>query len=637
MQRRPGGVGAAGEIPCGDGDARGCGRWEGTDGVMNSGEAPVNRRGRVRLREGRCRRAIAAAVAAIVLTIALPAVAAEPVSVVVEGLEGEVLNNVQEALVLPPGLVRGGKVDRLWLDRFGRQAEDAVRTAMEPYGYYYARIAVTVEEAPPGVYRLRVRVAPGEPVRVAGVTLALHGPGAGEAPLRELAAGFPLKEGDELLQERYEQYKGALLARAQELGYLDAAFSVHEIRIARATAAARIRLEMETGSRYFFGAVRVEGAADYPERFLRRYLAFKPGEPFTYTLIGETQLNFANSERFREVNVTPEKAEAAGFHVPVLVRLQPAPSKSLRQGIGYGTDTGGRFNVRYRDLNVLRRGHEFTANLYISERLQGIAAGYILPDDADVRGATALQLSLQREEVTTYTSRLVALELDRSRSFGKREMGTAYVRLQREEYTVGAQDSSARLVLPGVRLSGDHYDNPIRPSRGFRYAFDLRGTHGLFGSDTEVLQLVSGGGIIVPLPWQLSFQMRARAGLTLLSDPLSNLPPSLRFFAGGDQSVRGYSYQSLGPTDASGQVVGGKHLLAGSVEVERALFSDWGISVFYDAGNAFDSFSHVRLFEGAGVGVHYYTPVGALNLSVARQIGVDDPGFHLHFTVGFEF
>ena len=127
-----------------------------------------------------------------------------------------------------------------------------------------------------------------------------------------------------------------------------------------------------------------------------------------------------------------------------------------------------------------------------------------------------------------------------------------------------------------------------------------------------------------------------QGGITLLSDPLSDLPPSLRFFAGGDQSVRGYAYQSLGPRDATGQVVGGKHLLVGSVELERALFKDWGVSTFYDAGNAFDSFTEVSLLQGAGVGLHYYTPVGALNLSLARQIGVDDPGFRIHFTVGFE-
>ncbi|WP_054695204.1 BamA/TamA family outer membrane protein [Geotalea toluenoxydans] len=90
----------------------------------------------------------------------------------------------------------------------------------------------------------------------------------------------------------------------------------------------------------------------------------------------------------------------------------------------------------------------------------------------------------------------------------------------------------------------------------------------------------------MPLPWRLSLHTRAKVGLTLLNDPMADLPASLRFFAGGDQSVRGYSYKSLGPRDATGEVVGGRHLLVGSIELERALFKDWGLSVFYDIGNA---------------------------------------------------
>ena len=176
----------------------------------------------------------------------------------------------------------------------------------------------------------------------------------------------------------------------------------------------------------------------------------------------------------------------------------------------------------------------------------------------------------------------------------------------------------------------------IRPTQGFLYTGDLHGTHQVLGSDTYLLQFITSGSYILPLPWRLSVRARMTAGITIFSDALTDLPPSLRFFAGGDQSVRGYSYQSLAPLDAQGQVVGGKNLLTGSVELERAIFESWGVSVFYDAGNAFDSFNGLTLFQGAGVGLHYYTRVGALNLSLARQVGIDNPGYYIHFTVGFE-
>lgn len=569
------------------------------------------------------------------LSLAVPLYAAEPVEIVVAGIEGDVLKNVQESLVLPAGLVREGKVDRLWLERFAKQSDDKIKTALEPFGYYNALVTVTVDPAGEG-YRLLVKVVPGEPVRLTEIKVTLVGQGFEERSLRRLVATFPLNKGDVLLQQRYEEAKAALKSRAQDLGYLDAEFSRHEIRLARSATTATIELVLDTGEMYYFGATRIQGAPDYPDSFLRRHLTYTSGEIFSYPRLGETQRNFTNSERFKEVIITPGKQDAEAFRVPVTVQLKSGPRISLRPGIGYGTDTGARFTVRYRDLNMFHLGHELYSNLYVAERLQGLVTGYILPSPKDVRSSTTLQLNLQQEDTTTYFSRILALELDRNRSFGKGQLGTAYVKAQYEDYTVGVQKSTARLLLPGLRFSDDRYDNPVRPRRGFRYALDLHGTHQLLGSDTALVQILAEGSYLVPLPWRLSLHTRAKAGVTLLSDPLRDLPPSLRFFTGGDQSVRGYSYKSLGPRDATGQVVGGKQLLTGSIELERALFKDWGVSLFYDAGNAFKSFSDVSLFQGAGVGLHYYTSVGALNLSVAWPLGVDNPSLHFHFTVGFE-
>jgi len=266
---------------------------------------------------------------ALMICFTAPLIAAEPVAVILEGIEGDVLANVTAALALPQGLVGDGKSDQLWLERFVQQADAKVRTAMESFGYYSARATVTIEQANPGEVRLRVRVEPGELVRVTEALLVLHGPGAEEPTLKKLAAAFPLTKGSVLLQQQYELAKNQLLSLAQELGYLDADFAVHEIRIAESMSTARIRLELETGPRYFFAGTRIEGAHDYPEAFLRRYLAFKPGEAFSYARLGETQLNFMNSERFREVNLMPERAATREFRIPVLVQLKPAPSKRV--------------------------------------------------------------------------------------------------------------------------------------------------------------------------------------------------------------------------------------------------------------------------------------------------------------------
>lgn len=569
------------------------------------------------------------------LFLALPLSAAEPIEIVITGIEGAALKNVQAALVLPEGLANDGTIDRLWFERFARQAEDKTRTALMPFGYYHPLVKVTTERAGAGL-RLRVEVTAGEPIRLTDVRVSLTGAGKTENDLQRLVRLFPLDQGDVLLQPRYEEAKTALKSRAEELGYLDADFSRHEIRIAASATTATIDLVLDTGETYYFGPTLIAGAPDYPQSFLRRHLSYRSGELFSYPRLGETQRNFSNSERFKEVIITAEKDDAEGRQVPITVQLKAAPRISLRPGIGYGTDTGPRFTVRYRDLNMFHLGHEFYSHLYVAERLQGLVTGYILPDAKDIRSSTTLQLNLQQEDITTYSSRILALELARNRSLGPGKLGTVYVKAQYEDYTVGTAKSFSRLLLPGLRFSDDHYDNLVRPQRGFRYALDLHGTHQALGSDIALMQILAEGSYLLPLPWRLSLRTRTKGGMTLLNDLLREIPPSLRFFTGGDQSVRGYAYKSLGPRDATGRVVGGKQLLTGSIELERAIGKDWGVSVFYDVGNAFNSFSTFDLFQGTGVGLHYFTSVGALNLSLARPLGVANPSLRLHFTVGFE-
>jgi len=572
----------------------------------------------------------------ILLWGAAPLRAAEPVEVVIEGVEDEARENVAKALALPHGLVREGKVDSQWLERFAGQAQERVRSALEPFGYYRARVTTSLEETAEGNYRLMASINPGPPVTVTDVQVTLAGEGSANSTLTELAGQFPLKTGDVLIQPEYEEAKGVLRSKALALGYLDADFTTREIRITPDRTKATIRLVLDTGPLYRFGEVTITGAPRYPDSFLRRYVTFRPGRPFSYTKLGETQLNFANTERFEEVIVTPERERASDNRVPVTITLKQAPTQRLRPGIGYGSDTGARGSLTYRHLNILDLGHEFHSQLYLSERLQGIAGSYVIPSPRDTRTYSALQLNLQREDVDTYVSRLVALEGSVNRSMGKGRLGTAFLRLLQESFTIGDEDSSSLLVLPGLRYSEHRFDNLVRPSRGYRFMVEGSGTHQLLGSDTGLVQLRAEGSTIVPLPWRLSLLTRVAGGLTFLNDPLAELPASLRFFSGGDRSVRGYSYKSLGPTDSSGDVIGGRNLLEGSIELQRALFTNWGISLFYDAGNAFNDLGKIRLHQGAGFGIHYYTLVGAINLYAARQINEDDPAIRFHLTIGFE-
>jgi translocation and assembly module TamA len=560
--------------------------------------------------------------------------AAEPVEVIVEGLEGEELKNVQAAVSLPPGLVQEDRVDRLWLDRFERQVPERVRGALEPFGYYNAEVKTSLEIPEEGLFRLHVKVETGEPVRVTSAKVEIRGPGAQEKRLKDLLKAFPLKEGAILRQDKYEGAKGALRARALDLGYLDADFSVHVIRVSQVKKKASIDLVLETGSQYRFGEVTFFGASIYPESFLRRYLGFQSGKVFSYSKISQTQLNLINSDRFQEVTVEAKKEESQDFRVPVRVTLTPSRPKRFRFGIGYETDIGAKLSARYQDVNFNRWGHELETELSLAQSLQGLVTCYVLPSRKDLDSYTSLRLGLQREDTKTYDSRSLFLEPGYVHGFGRGMLGSVYIQGRLEDFTIGEEDGRSRLLMPGLRFSRRQYNDLIRPTRGYRFALGTRGAAQIFGSDTNFLQMLLSGDAIIPLPFYFSLLTRIEGGTTLCNS-LEDLPPSVRFFAGGDRSVRGYAYQSLGPKDVFGDVTGGKHLLVGSIELEKAIAKIFGVAAFYDVGNAFNKFGHMDLQQGVGLGIRIYTPVGPIRLDLARQVGVKNPDFRIHFTVGF--
>ena len=483
------------------------------------------------------------------LFIPRPVSAADPLEIIIIGVEDELKDNVQAALPIPPGLVKDGVVNLPWLERFREDVPQNVREALEPFGYYDAKADTILQNPAKNEYRLLVGVFPGTPVKVTDVSVRVIGAGANEVSLQRIANSFRLRKGDILVHSIYEREKGRLQSRARGLGYLDATFPVHEILVTRAEESARISLELDTGRQYRFGETLFTGAPQYPQRFLQRYLDYQSGEIFSEKKLGQTQINLSTSDRFKGVLLTPEREKAHDSIMPVLAQLTPLPRIRLRPGIGYGTDTGVRGSVRYKDVNLFHLGHELNAEINISQRLQGVAAGYLVPLYRDVKSSLGLQVNFQREDTDTYTNRLVSLEGTWNQTLQRDQLLTFYLKPQWEDYTVGLQKSSSILILPGIRFTDRHFDDPLSPRKGYGYILEARGTHQFLGSSTGLFQFIADGHAIIPLPWRLSIISRVKAGMTFQNEPLKELPVSLRFFAGGGRSVRGYAYQSLGPKD----------------------------------------------------------------------------------------
>ena len=296
-----------------------------------------------------------------------------------------------------PDLIDKGKIDDAMAERFAEQAPNMVREALMPFGYYEPDVKASWEKMGENGRRLVVRVHEGNPIRIGAIQVKIEGVGKQEPALLSLITAFPLRTGDILRQDIYEQAKEALLQKAVALGYGAAMFSTHEIRIAQVKKTAEIDLILATGTRYRFGAVSFTGKPVYPDAFLRRYLEFKPGDIFSPDKMALTQANFANADRFREINVHAGLDKAVDGQVPVEIALTPAPAKSVKGGVGYGTDTGYRATLSYRDVNILALGQSIETEIKVSKVLQSLSGKYTIPSPRDARSYTGLTAGLQRE------------------------------------------------------------------------------------------------------------------------------------------------------------------------------------------------------------------------------------------------
>ncbi len=556
--------------------------------------------------------------------------------VVVTGVEGPMKENVEATLAIPQGMIREGKVEPTWARRFARQAPARIAKALEPFGYYAPRISTQLERVDNGYYLLRADIMPGEPVIVSSLVITLHGEGENEGRLLRQVETFPLQKGAPLQHQLYEEGKGKLLATATTLGYPDAHYLQHEIRVDSGKRQADIKLQLDTGPKYLFGDITFHGADDYPTTVLKRYLTFAAGDTYDTGELAKTQANLLDADKFRHVKISDSRDPSSSQSVPISIVLEPLPRYQLRPGIGYGTDTGARTSLRFKDNNSFHLGHEFQADLLLAEMRQSLSGQYLVPLTSKADTLMAFSVLYDRDHNDTFDSSSLSTEASITHGLPKEIKTTFFISLSQENYEVGNEPSqNTTLIMPGLRIGQRQwkFEKPGKVRRGYAWQVEVRGSSVTLGSDVSVLQGILGGSAVVSLPGELKLILRAEGGTTI-QDEFDDLPPSMRFFAGGDQSVRGYAYKSLGPKDAQGDVIGGRHLMIGSAEVEMPINDDWSLALFYDTGNAFDSVNDYELAHGAGLGIRRHTPIGPIKLDIARQLE-GDRDYRLHLSVGF--
>jgi translocation and assembly module TamA len=547
----------------------------------------------------------------------------------IEGVSGELRRNIQAQLSLANETC--ASPDWRIKSTFAA-SEPEIRKAMRALGYYQPVIHSQFEWTPQ-CWQASFTIEPRPRVRLSEVDVRIFGEATDDPKFRQLLAKLPLKPGDFLHHGRYEDLKNRLLNLAEQQGFFDARLVKHELIVDPAQNLAWIRLHLDSGRRYAIGRIEIEQRILEPD-FVRRYLPFKPGDPYTSSNLDKTYQILTDSGYFDDVEVRALRDQLEDFKVPIYLRLLARKRHFFKVGAGFDTNTGPRFSLGYENRRLNRRGHRLDFSGRFSPVRSELSSQYLIPWEHPAQETLSFQTGYLHEQTDILRTDSAALgaRFLHPRQAAKETLG---LDLKYESSRIhGADAQGALLLIPSVQWSYVRADEVLRPTRGFRADLSFRGGASLAGSPVRFLQARIYTKGVYQLPWQGRLLSRAEVGATW-TDHFANLPASFRFFAGGDTSIRGYDYKRLGPKNQDGDVIGGRYLGVASLEYEQAFLKHWGAAIFADAGNAFSSFAE-PIQIGTGIGIRWYSPVGPIRLDLAVPVNKDGLGFRIHVSMGPE-
>jgi len=610
---------------------------------------------------------------------------ADQLEYVVSGVDEPMLTNVLNH-VSAYRVGSGAKLSRRLQRQLIEDAKTATLKAMRPYGYFNPVVSVQIDSVEAGKWRVGVEVRTGPPVLIQELQLELKGPGRDLQTLKDWFAAFPLAEGQVLDQQAWDTAKLDVMALLEEAGFFNAEFSRHSMRVDTVANTARLQLVVETGLQAVMGKVTFKQDI-LDDKTLASLQRFQQGDPYNIWLLGKFRLDLWRSGYFEDIEVVERRELSIDPpRVDLVVNLTPRKENTYQSTVGFGTDTLVRLQFVWSRHLLSPRGDKFDLGLGWQQRNNEYAlqANYRLPRKTDTpqfwigsfgvgskqqemrvsaSGDLENRFTIARGRVDDYTVRFGKTRVRNLKGGIEQLFETTFLQLlnDQQDYTLtgnfesqtpfgSISDSQTRLLnsnsqslaigmdwdWPVIRGSGFHTEGHHERARIFT-------SNQVWGSDVDYSQvyLSSRWNWLAGDRWK--FLLRAEAGYSdadtdtvnipteqgELSISVTDLPNLYRFKAGGNNSVRGYSFELL---DTNG--LGSNNILTASAELEFRIHDDWSVAAFFDIGNAFNDWSNPDLKLGSGFGLRWYSVIGALRLDVARGWDLQGEPWRIHLTIG---
>ncbi|MGI6247011.1 MAG: autotransporter assembly complex protein TamA [Pseudochelatococcus sp.] len=551
-------------------------------------------------------------------------------------------------------------------------------SALEALGYYNGRVDITLAGAPLDSPDAARRIEAARPTGPVPVRIAVT-PGKrytfGRFALIDAATQRPLpspdwealglRAGDPAVSSAVLSAEAALVSRFRDEGYARARVPGRRATVDHARLVMDLVFHVDTGPKARFGPVTVSGTERLDPAFIKDRVPFNEGDVFSPEPIARLRRELGAYDVFESVRIVEADYLTADNELPIEVRVSERLPRFVGFGAKYSTTEGPAANVYWGHRNLFGGAERLRLEAQVSgadvDTVNGrsrattmdklgykVSASFLKPGIFTVKDDLVAEVAALKEITETYTRQGFIGSVGVRRKFSDELTGQIGLDVERARYTAPTNTSytdSGWYTLVGVpaQLAYDNTGDKLNPTRGVRLSGKVTPYPSFLGSTVGMTKLDVTASGYLPLDDAARYVLagRVRVGSTVGAE-LDEIPPPHRFFAGGGGSVRGYDYQSLGPTDPAGVAIGGRSLFEGSAEVRAKVTDTIGVVVFADAGMAFRSsmpeFDETLRYS-AGLGLRYYTGIGPIRLDVARGLNRErgDPPYGLYISLGQAF
>ena len=561
----------------------------------------------------------------LLLLAALPAWA-DPIHYQLTGLDDELEKNAELYLeALPP-------VEPNQFKSMRPDIREAIQNALMALGYYSPAIQMSQEKE--RKEQINIEVVAGNPVTIRNLNIVFTGDALEDNAFKRLLKNLPFKEGDILNHSTYEGVKSQITDLALSHGYFDAKMTKNAIKAYPPLLAADIEITLESGRRYRFGDIKYGPMSPATEKLLETLVNFKTGKHYKSLKLSKLNRDISSTGYFSQIDIRPLKDKAVDYQVPIYIGVVPKTAHEIETGIGYSTDEGARVSVSWDKPWLNEKGHSITNELKLSQVNAELTSRYKIPADNPLRDYYTLEAGYKKTQQDDTDSELLSASINRWAKRPESWDRNLFVRLEYEDYVQADESGVSLLLIPGVAYNRRHVIGPdgLDPKEGQVHNVKLEVSYTGWGSDTTFAKLWGRTKWLTTVAEKHRFIARAEQGLIEV-DRVNDLPPSIRFFTGGDQSVRGYSYESISPKGENGKLIGAQYMTAASVEYNYEFIEKWRVATFIDSGTATNDYKEDWKI-GSGVGIRWVTPLGPLKFDLAWAVSEPDKPWRIHFSMG---